>query len=722
MGTDEWQEVSRRKRYNNTKEDDLIKISISIYVTNFPESFLAKDLFHACSKYGHVVDSFIPWKKSKEAKGTNRNSNVSSKDVRPAAAAKVMGRNGSYNISVQKRESFASVLNSKPNGSGNMETGMGHQVPNIAQTSSHSSSALVLDDSCVIECDLTCYATGKVKAIESIQNLRNILYNEGFPKVKLTYLGGLWVMIELVSEEMKNSLLSHVGVNSWFEVLQEASCDFVSDERVVWIDLEGVPLNLWSKETFSRIGRKWGLIQDIEAKQGVSFACKRLCLLTKHPVSILEQFKIIYKGKVSWVRAKELFTWVPIFSDINIDESDKDSTQDNLDQFEMQNPHHAEGDVDSDVERDVEGVAETIFSEQSASFNASSKINTGVQKSADPFGLYELLNKQKKVRDDDGASSQSQSHPPGFTPVDCQVSKEDNVNNVTEDVDDGVGSAEEGECPPSMNAKLTIGVVSDSDMGDGNEVRWMRKGRFLPFNTLGARRFNEFIMSAGLVFDDMVEKAWRSVSYTDSNAMVRFKKMLQELKSLIRAWVKERKADQSGSRNIIWNISLARPISLNRSGLPSCPRRFLLLAWSPSIQKSISDTQSSASLSKGKLLTGLLWDVMKSFWLGQCVMRISKYLDSARASRGVLDVAHTIMVFEEGFVAMVPLSVAHLFMQIRHVHGEWSQANLGKCYQKAPLVFKRICVSINIQKVICWCVVGRSEIDQQPIYSVSGYE
>ncbi|GKB00906.1 RNA-directed DNA polymerase, eukaryota [Tanacetum coccineum] len=782
MGTDEWQEVSRRKRYNNTKEDDLIKISISIYVTNFPESFLAKDLFHACSKYGHVVDSFIPWKKSKEgkrfgfvrfinvfsvdrlvgnlctiwigrnkleaniarferAKGTNRNSNVSSKDVRPAAAA-------------------------KPNGSGNMETGMGHQVPNIAQTSSHSSSALVLDDSCVIECDLTCYATGKVKAIESIQNLRNILYNEGFPK--------------------------------------EASCDFVSDERVVWIDLEGVPLNLWSKETFSRIGRKWGLIQDIEAKQGVSFACKRLCLLTKHPVSILEQFKIIYKGKVSWVRAKELFTWVPIFSDINIDESDKDSTQDNLDQFEMQNPHHAEGDVDSDVERDVEGVAETIFSEQSASFNASSKINTGVQKSADPFGLYELLNKQKKVRDDDGASSQSQSHPPGFTPVDCQVSKEDNVNNVTEDVDDGVGSAEEGECPPSMNAKVMsnsyeipetscnatnsfhngpklnggsiLDVLDDmvrvghamgyelegctkdierlghkskkewlkelilkhkvnflaiqetkldhvnqmavkylwgnsnysyvssdslgnsggiicvweksmfrkenvtiSDnfiaiygtwipyglkvlfiviyapqqlsaknllwdyvsslinnwsgeaivMGDFNEVRCNEERYGSSFNTLGARRFNEFIMSAGLVdinlegykftwshpsaskmskldrflvtegllvnfpslaaecldrhlsdhrpillhevvtdfgptpfrlyhswfsltgFDDMVEKAWRSFSYTDSNAMVRFKKMLQELKSLIRAWVKERKADQSGSRNII---------------------------------------------------------------------------------------------------------------------------------------------------------------------------
>nr|GEZ35345.1 nucleotide-binding alpha-beta plait domain-containing protein [Tanacetum cinerariifolium] len=66
MGIDEWQDVSRKKRSNKTKEDDLIKISISVYVTNFPESSSAKDLFHACSKFGHVVDSFIPVKRSKE--------------------------------------------------------------------------------------------------------------------------------------------------------------------------------------------------------------------------------------------------------------------------------------------------------------------------------------------------------------------------------------------------------------------------------------------------------------------------------------------------------------------------------------------------------------------------------------------------------------------------------------------------------------------------------
>ncbi|GKF23253.1 nucleotide-binding alpha-beta plait domain-containing protein, partial [Tanacetum coccineum] len=50
------------------KEDDVSKISTSIFVTNFPDSFSAKDLFHSCKQYGHVVDSFIPTKRTKDGK------------------------------------------------------------------------------------------------------------------------------------------------------------------------------------------------------------------------------------------------------------------------------------------------------------------------------------------------------------------------------------------------------------------------------------------------------------------------------------------------------------------------------------------------------------------------------------------------------------------------------------------------------------------------------
>ena len=47
---------------------------------------------------------------------------------------------------------------------------------------------------------------------------------------------------------------------------------------------------------------------NIEDAYDSSFGRKRVCIITKHPVSLLESFKIIAKGKVFMVRAKELFT------------------------------------------------------------------------------------------------------------------------------------------------------------------------------------------------------------------------------------------------------------------------------------------------------------------------------------------------------------------------------------------------------------------------------
>ncbi|GJT53550.1 nucleotide-binding alpha-beta plait domain-containing protein [Tanacetum coccineum] len=51
-----------------TKEDDVQRISTSVFVTNFPEYACAKDLWNACKEYGYVVDAFIPNRISKAGK------------------------------------------------------------------------------------------------------------------------------------------------------------------------------------------------------------------------------------------------------------------------------------------------------------------------------------------------------------------------------------------------------------------------------------------------------------------------------------------------------------------------------------------------------------------------------------------------------------------------------------------------------------------------------
>nr|GEV45675.1 UvrD-like helicase, ATP-binding domain, P-loop containing nucleoside triphosphate hydrolase [Tanacetum cinerariifolium] len=57
---------------------------------------------------------------------------------------------------------------------------------------------------------------GEAKQFMSIQKLPTILSKEGFPNVKLTYLGGLWVMMEFSSLITKEKFLQHVEVASWF--------------------------------------------------------------------------------------------------------------------------------------------------------------------------------------------------------------------------------------------------------------------------------------------------------------------------------------------------------------------------------------------------------------------------------------------------------------------------------------------------------------------------
>ncbi|PWA76396.1 RNA-directed DNA polymerase, eukaryota, Reverse transcriptase zinc-binding domain protein [Artemisia annua] len=228
---------------------------------------------------------------------------------------------------------------------------------------------LVLDDSCVNERDLSRHVMGRVKDLNSIPNLRTLLTKEGFPEVKLTYLGGMWVMIELDKENTKQKLLQHIGVNSWFQDLQVAKHDFVSDERVVGVDIEGIPLNVWTRETFLKIGKKWGEAMDIEENLDSSFARKRLCIKTKQPDNILEKFKVIFKGKVFMVRAKELFAWTPIF--IEHKEFEYISDDESLQGAKNKLVGSQYGDDDLEDDSDVEGVSETIFGDNPSSPNNS---------------------------------------------------------------------------------------------------------------------------------------------------------------------------------------------------------------------------------------------------------------------------------------------------------------------------------------------------------------
>nr|GEV88993.1 RNA-directed DNA polymerase, eukaryota [Tanacetum cinerariifolium] len=136
--------------------------------------------------------------------------------------------------------------------------------------------SLILDDSCISDIDFSLSLTGKVKNITVMPNLYVILEKEGFQNLSLTYLGGLWVLIETASISAREKLLNHTGVGSWFSPLKPACNSFVTDERVFWISLESLPLKVWTRNTFVKVASKWGDLIEWEdlAEKSLFCSCK----------------------------------------------------------------------------------------------------------------------------------------------------------------------------------------------------------------------------------------------------------------------------------------------------------------------------------------------------------------------------------------------------------------------------------------------------------------
>nr|GEW32371.1 RNA-directed DNA polymerase, eukaryota, reverse transcriptase zinc-binding domain protein [Tanacetum cinerariifolium] len=366
MGVDDWNVVTRKNHGYRTKEDDLAKISISVFVTNFPESASAKDLFHLCKAYGHIVDSYIPIKGSKSGKrfGFVRFINVFSverlisnlctlwigkhrllanvtKFQRPPtyakASATIRGHAHSTNSGVKDPLGHAgrpfNLSNPSVANQPRAPTGSYANIVNeVKAPLSSTPPALILEDSCLIDRDFSRHVLGKVKDFSSIPTLYTIISDEGF-----------------------------------------------------------------STKLFTR---------------------------SLHQREHLD-FRIIVKGKVYMVRAKELFTWNPVFLTL----IEKDCNSDIESVIEPLNNIDNKEEFDDEHAIDINEVPETVCGANSS----SNKFSNGpevAQQSEVPFGLNDIFNNKKTGKT--SKLSPSLSHPPGFT---SNFLEEQNNNEAKENLE-----------------------------------------------------------------------------------------------------------------------------------------------------------------------------------------------------------------------------------------------------------------------------------------------
>nr|GEY59203.1 RNA-directed DNA polymerase, eukaryota [Tanacetum cinerariifolium] len=372
-----------------SKEDEVQKISTSIFVTNFSEYAKAKDLWNVCKQYGHVVDAFIPSRRSKKGKRfgfirfirvldvdrlVSNLCTIRIGDHRLYANVARFQRSSVPNNSKQTHQNRDPVFKNKEvninSGHRADQTSYVHAVTGKAKSTEDCEPVMVLDEARLNHQEYSLGLLGKVKEFSILANVKVVLGSEGFSDIELNYMEGLWIMIGFKSEDTKAKFQSCVGAVSWHSL-----------EAMV-------------ENTFNRIAAKWGKILYMENLDVGCFHSNRICILTTGKSNIFESFKIIHQGTI-----KEDFGG-----------SDGE--------MERENNVSMVPDTEENVQVEVEGndLKENNFD--------------------DPFNLYPLLIKKKNTEKSN--NTESFQYPPGFTPCDVKAAGLDkNTTGINES--SGVG-------------------------------------------------------------------------------------------------------------------------------------------------------------------------------------------------------------------------------------------------------------------------------------------
>nr|GFB23780.1 RNA-directed DNA polymerase, eukaryota [Tanacetum cinerariifolium] len=232
-------------------------------------------------------------------------------------------------------------------------------------------------------------------------------------------------------------------------------------------------------------------------------------------------FKIVFRGKVYWMRAKEVPGWTSEFTE---DEEENDvSVEDNHGGI------HSDQEINNcNDESDVEEVPETCFNVPEGQKGNQSE---------DPFGIYPLLNKDKNIREHKiNEEESSLKYPPGFTPI-GNLNEGHLDGGCVKKVNEEVAGDDNSFVHTVGGIKLMIVVVYAPQEASEKPI--------FDYGPIPFRFYNYWLEVDG--FDKMVRDAWNVAPGNKKNAIRNFMYKLKYTKEKIRGWLSTYRLNSRGA-------------------------------------------------------------------------------------------------------------------------------------------------------------------------------
>ncbi|GJY64198.1 hypothetical protein Tco_0465658 [Tanacetum coccineum] len=168
----------------------------------------------------------------------------------------------------------------------------------------------------------------KLKDIESMSNMHLICKDEGFVDLKIHHIGGLWIWIQFPTPDACVSFQYNESLKHYYSSYTYASPSFNIDERLIWIEINGLPLCAWGSSAFKKVACLFGKFMFFESEQSASMCSGRVCISTKTHKFISEKVDVEIHGEIFEVNVHKLGTWSINIVDENDNSQDSASSED----------------------------------------------------------------------------------------------------------------------------------------------------------------------------------------------------------------------------------------------------------------------------------------------------------------------------------------------------------------------------------------------------------
>lgn len=99
---------------------------------------------------------------------------------------------------------------------------------------------------------------GEVDCFNNLECISNLCLCEGLRYGIVKYLGGLWILFDVQSEEEETRIMSSKEIQSSLKTIQKwdpSVTSVIMLNKCTWLKIEGVPIQARSYRCFSEIGR-----------------------------------------------------------------------------------------------------------------------------------------------------------------------------------------------------------------------------------------------------------------------------------------------------------------------------------------------------------------------------------------------------------------------------------------------------------------------------------